>query len=888
MAPRAGDERMNRTTRRARFALPTALAALVATGFSAASLGAGCGSGPTNDAACSLGSEGCPCDTEGVAVGCSESVDYIPGSDTTQCRSGTRTCQGGQWGACVGTKRSFQSVPAAVLKGATPTPCTANPCDPGCQVFIDTGGDLDGGTGFTTNEAGGISLSQQEAGAVGNWEGGAATCTGLQCQIQPCLSSGGYTATKITGAVYDPAGNNPIPNVLVFIPNGAASVPTDGVSCNTCQAATGSPIVQAVTDFDGTFTLTGVPSGTNIPLVIQSGKWQRQLTLSTVTACTTNNFTTTNGADGRKLIRFPKNRSEGHIPRIAFMSGSADPFECVLLKMGIDANGTGEFSKPTDASGNLTPQRIHWYNSNQNSGYDLASGSGGPGVSVTNLIDSPTRLAAYDAVIFSCEGGQYGRTAAEYQNVVNYAAAGGRIFATHYSYVWPQYAPAASNWPNTVQYWNHASFPSSPLSVNIDRSFPKGDNFAKWLNFVGASPTIGKLTISEARHDYDYVNTANATRWMYNWSNGATGTADPPGAGNSCGSGCGAGLTCLVSGWCPDNTTCATNSDCGATATTGCTWNSDCNGANTYCVSGQCKLRQQVLGVCDGGWCPNNTACTTNSDCGATATTSCTKSSNCKGPNTYCVSKKCSVRRYVTGVCDAGASSCEAKPCTVAADCGGGQTCTGGKCQVDHDMEPLMTYNVPVGAPPASQCGRVVFSDFHVSAGALSGSGSFPASCKSGALSSQEKALEYMLFDLTSCLSPDYIPPGGTGGPPYSVPMAVTRDYTGTCPVGYNPVWHFFDFATHTPGDSSIEFYAQTGPSLASLSPTAPGVLLAKVSGATVPPYTGVDVATKLATAGVSSGAVLRVTFALLPSSDKTLTPTLDSWRQAYDCVAVE
>jgi hypothetical protein len=146
-----------------------------------------------------------------------------------------------------------------------------------------------------------------------------------------------------------------------------------------------------------------------------------------------------------------------------------------------------------------------------------------------------------------------------------------------------------------------------------------------------------------------------------------------------------------------------------------------------------------------------------------------------------------------------------------------------------------------------------------------------------------------MLFDLTSCISPDYVPPGG-GGPPFSVPMAVTRDYTASCPTGTAPVWHFFDWATTTPSDSWVEFFAQSGPTATTLMPSSATLRLASVSGATVPPWKGVDVATVFAAASpaVTPGAVLRITFVLHPSSDMLTSPTIDAWRQAYDCVAIE
>jgi len=66
-----------------------------------------------------------------------------------------------------------------------------------------------------------------------------------------------------------------------------------------------------------------------------------------------------------------------------------------------------------------------------------------------------------------------------------------------------------------------------------------------------------------------------------------------------------------------------------------------------------------------------------------------------------------------------------------------------------------MSFAAPVGKPVEAQCGRAVFSDIHISN--ASGGGSFPSNCSSssGTFSPQEKALEFLLFDLSSCLQPD-------------------------------------------------------------------------------------------------------------------------------------
>jgi hypothetical protein len=62
------------------------------------------------------------------------------------------------------------------------------------------------------------------------------------------------------------------------------------------------------------------------------------------------------------------------------------------------------------------------------------------------------------------------------------------------------------------------------------------------------------------------------------------------------------------------------------------------------------------------------------------------------------------------------------------------------------------TFNTPVGADSAKQCGRVMFSDYHVVSAA--GGGAFPTECSAGPLSAREKILEYMIFDLGSCVKP--------------------------------------------------------------------------------------------------------------------------------------
>jgi hypothetical protein len=65
-----------------------------------------------------------------------------------------------------------------------------------------------------------------------------------------------------------------------------------------------------------------------------------------------------------------------------------------------------------------------------------------------------------------------------------------------------------------------------------------------------------------------------------------------------------------------------------------------------------------------------------------------------------------------------------------------------------------LTLNTPIAVEPENQCGRVVFSNFHVAPGSV---GTYPDACAPGPLTAQEKLVEFMLFDVTACVSPDVI-----------------------------------------------------------------------------------------------------------------------------------
>jgi hypothetical protein len=75
-----------------------------------------------------------------------------------------------------------------------------------------------------------------------------------------------------------------------------------------------------------------------------------------------------------------------------------------------------------------------------------------------------------------------------------------------------------------------------------------------------------------------------------------------------------------------------------------------------------------------------------------------------------------------------------------------------------------MSFNTPIGAPAENQCGQVIFSDLHVSASAGDQPGTVvpgvaPGECANVELAPDEKILEFMLFNLSSCVQPEGLPP---------------------------------------------------------------------------------------------------------------------------------
>jgi hypothetical protein len=430
---------------------------------------------------------------------------------------------------------------------------------------------------------------------------------------------------------------DPVPNALVYIPNSAIAPFAPGASCRQCAAdVSGSPLVSTYTDYNGTFTLTGVPTppGTTIPLVVQLGRWRRKFTITTPTACTTSavvsipDSTNPESAAGTAgVLNLPRNHTEGDIPFTAVSTGNVDALECVLLKLGVDA---AEFTSNIPATG--TPRgRINVYAGGP------SSKGGSPGATVPNANPETALMAGggtfmnYDQILFPCWGGPAAKTPGpgnELANLVTYADNGGHFFATHYSYSWL----VQNGEFNTVANWD-----LGPANA-VDRDNPGA---GPWTLDVSKAPPV----VPAPLHAGIFY------RWL--------------------------------------NDVCALSNTVGM-----------CTAANPY-NDAPMPMNLPTVSIANPRF---------DADSVANGSVD-----------------------WIDGTDQTAIENGKANPA--------------------HNL-PLVehfTFNTPVGA--TTQCGHAIYSDFHVSNVTAAQNVAFPKECAAG-FSPQEKILEYMLFDLASCVQP--------------------------------------------------------------------------------------------------------------------------------------
>jgi hypothetical protein len=446
-------------------------------------------------------------------------------------------------GAC-GARTGLYDAPILDAGADTTVSCAENACAPppvrdaSSDTRIPPDGSFEAGDALVFD--GGCSDGTTSADA----------CSGLACQVT-------CPTTAISGKVFDPAGTLPVYNAFVYVPNGPVAPMVDGPVCETCAApASGTPIVGTTTGADGSFTLVGAPTGTNIPVILQIGKWRRRLVVPKVEACGT-----TTPEDG--FFRFPRKQHEtskdDNIPLMAITTG-CDAVECFFTsRLGIDAS---ELSGP-DGSG-----RVHVYKSSNDDGQSFPGTT--PGAASDLWGSTPNLMMRYDIVFDACECDAYDRGGAGssdvgYKNFLDYLNAGGRAFATHYFYnffanetqcdgsggtedsfgggsdcygqgplpsvgAWEgnqgvPFAADVPNCPNDPSLTTKGSGGGASC-LQIDTAIPKGAAFSQWYQShntglaYGGDEKLGYVGLTDLRTDVgelasSLVTAGTATPWLY-------------------------------------------------------------------------------------------------------------------------------------------------------------------------------------------------------------------------------------------------------------------------------------------------------------------------------------------------------------------------------------
>lgn len=341
-------------------------------------------------------------------------------------------------------------------------------------------------------------------------------CVGLPCFQFDCASKG-LPPTTLSGTVYAPNGTLPLYGVDVYVPYSDPGPLTDGAVCARCdQGLQGGAIVQTRTDEAGHFVLENVPATSDVPLVVQIGKWRRQLVVPAVAACEDQPLDPV-------ATRLPKNSMEGDLPHIAISTGNADALECLPLKLGVD---------PVEISASTGTGHIHLYtnmgntnNSGKGASTFKAGWAGGTAAMTDSrgLWDTVDHLKKYDIVFFSCEGAQYteSKPLTSLQAVRDYADLGGRVFASHWHNIFVagksnDASYAIPEW-RAVGQFNFGGNPNpDSLTATIDEaSNPKGMSFATWMMNVMGSTTRDFIPVTQARTTCTSVDTTKGERWVY-------------------------------------------------------------------------------------------------------------------------------------------------------------------------------------------------------------------------------------------------------------------------------------------------------------------------------------------------------------------------------------
>ncbi len=138
------------------------------------------------------------------------------------------------------------------------------------------------------------------------------------------------------------------------------------------------------------------------------------------------------------------------------------------------------------------------------------TGSGSPGSSIdtatptqASLMENASTLNLYDVLMLPCQGTPSGNYVAgalgqqELANFISFANLGGRVYSSHYSYVW-MYQNAAFN---GVANWSPGLASINTGTATVDTTFTGGQTLQTWLQNLNVTTTPGQMALDTLRVD---------------------------------------------------------------------------------------------------------------------------------------------------------------------------------------------------------------------------------------------------------------------------------------------------------------------------------------------------------------------------------------------------
>jgi len=286
---------------------------------------------------------------------------------------------------------------------------------------------------------------------------------------------------NVTGVVRAPEGTIPISGALVYLSQSAPPAIPDGVYCDACEELTSST-PHTLTGANGYFDLPTHLTG-DLFLVVQKGQFRR------VRQVTINEGTQAMPAAVTTLPARMDKANGDDVPRMALIQGQWDHIEVSLAKLGL-ANITEGFLGPEVDTANAA--------------FDFIDSGARDG-----LLTNWDQIKNYHIVFIPCSGSS-GTTcndslpgnAQVQENLRQFVRAGGKLYATDYSYEFVR-----QPWPQLVTFNSaNGSIGSGCLSFEYDAPATVNDaGMRDWL--AAQNPPITNFDVVA---NYTMVDALNA------------------------------------------------------------------------------------------------------------------------------------------------------------------------------------------------------------------------------------------------------------------------------------------------------------------------------------------------------------------------------------------